>query len=242
MFFARLGCRVPAFCRERRLILKAKRHQRLVGWTVGEDAISSSSRQQQPLCCERLARRSPQKVAVATCRQGGATTSSREVVQDSSRRILFITPHVILKTLRSPRNLTRLPRAVSARPPHSLTRAHVRTRPRSSRSEHNSSQNRYLASPCSHPFYTRKPTLSGRSSLFVQDFHEKALELCGDVHGGVDVVELGALATDLRERLESGVPSKVVFCHNDLQASTWAPCSSCPRPSRLWDASSSVCS
>lgn len=63
----------------------------------------------------------------------------------------FITPHVISKTLRSPRNLTCLPRVVSARPPHSLTRAHLRTRPRSSRSEHNSSQNRYLASPCSHP-------------------------------------------------------------------------------------------
>lgn len=55
----------------------------------------------------------------------------------------------------------------------------------------------------------------------VKDFHEKALEICGDVHGGVDVVELGALAVALRERLESGVHSKVVFCHNDLQASAW---------------------
>lgn len=50
-----------------------------------------------------------------------------------------------------------------------------------------------------------------------QDFHEKALELCGKTHGGVDIVELGELATALRERLESEVPSKVVFCHNDLQ-------------------------
>lgn len=56
-----------------------------------------------------------------------------------------------------------------------------------------------------------------------QDFHGKALELCGNVHGGVDVVELGALAAALRERLEGGVRSKVVFCHNDLQASTWHP-------------------
>ncbi|CAN0194423.1 unnamed protein product, partial [Hapterophycus canaliculatus] len=50
-----------------------------------------------------------------------------------------------------------------------------------------------------------------------QDFHKKALEACGDAYGGVDVVELGELAAALRERLESGVPSKVVFCHNDLQ-------------------------
>lgn len=55
-----------------------------------------------------------------------------------------------------------------------------------------------------------------------QEFHEKALELCGGVHGGVDVVELGELATTLRERLESAfVSDEVVFCHNDLQASTW---------------------
>ncbi len=35
----------------------------------------------------------------------------------------------------------------------------------------------------------------------------------------MDVVELGVLAGALRERLEGGVPSKVVFCHNDLQVS-----------------------
>ncbi|CAM9704225.1 unnamed protein product [Pylaiella littoralis] len=55
----------------------------------------------------------------------------------------------------------------------------------------------------------------------LKEFHEKALELCGGVHGGVDVVELGELATTLRERLESAfVSDEVVFCHNDLQAST----------------------
>ncbi|CAM9210738.1 unnamed protein product [Scytosiphon promiscuus] len=51
----------------------------------------------------------------------------------------------------------------------------------------------------------------------LKDFHQKALELCGKAHGGVDVVELGELAAALRERLEGDVPSKVVFCHNDLQ-------------------------
>ncbi|CBN79735.1 choline/ethanolamine kinase [Ectocarpus siliculosus] len=61
---------------------------------------------------------------------------------------------------------------------------------------------------------SRTPVIFGA----LESFHAKALQLCGDVHGGVDVVELGGLATLLRERLESRVPSKVVFCHNDLQS------------------------
>ncbi|CAM9340075.1 unnamed protein product [Ectocarpus sp. 8 AP-2014] len=64
---------------------------------------------------------------------------------------------------------------------------------------------------------SRTPVIFGA----LETFHAKALQLCGDVHGGVDVVELGGLAASLRERLESRVPSKVVFCHNDLQASTF---------------------
>ncbi|CAN0393256.1 unnamed protein product [Laminaria digitata] len=43
------------------------------------------------------------------------------------------------------------------------------------------------------------------------------MDLCGNVVGGVDVVDLGRLVAELRERLEEGVPSKTVFCHNDLQ-------------------------
>lgn len=41
--------------------------------------------------------------------------------------------------------------------------------------------------------------------------------ICGRVFGGVDVVELGRMVAELRERLEEAVPSKTVFCHNDLQ-------------------------
>lgn len=87
-----------------------------------------------------------------------------------------------------------------------------------------------------HLEYDVTAHISGRLCLCLcgQDFHEKALELCGDVHGGVDVVELGALAAGLRERLESGVPSKVVFCHNDLQASTWAPARHVPVKAIYW--------
>lgn len=33
----------------------------------------------------------------------------------------------------------------------------------------------------------------------------------------MDLVELGEMVAELRERLEQGVPSKTVFCHNDLQ-------------------------
>eukprot|EP00903_Cladosiphon_okamuranus_P017687 g16286.t1 len=51
----------------------------------------------------------------------------------------------------------------------------------------------------------------------LKDFHKKALKLCGNVYGGVDVEELGMLSSGLRERLENEVPSMVVFCHNDLQ-------------------------
>lgn len=43
------------------------------------------------------------------------------------------------------------------------------------------------------------------------------MDVCGDFFGGVDVVELGKMVAELRERLEEGVPSKTVFCHNDLQ-------------------------
>lgn len=71
--------------------------------------------------------------------------------------------------------------------------------------------------------------------MCAQGFHEKALDLCGGVHGGVDVMELGTLAAEMRERLESGVPSKVVFCHNDLQASTWAPSRGSFCPHDLWN-------
>eukprot|EP00904_Undaria_pinnatifida_P013937 jgi/Undpi1/9674/HiC_scaffold_27.g12130.m1 len=52
----------------------------------------------------------------------------------------------------------------------------------------------------------------------LEDFHGKAMDVCGDFFGGVDVVELGKMVAELRERLEEGVPSKTVFCHNDLQS------------------------
>lgn len=51
----------------------------------------------------------------------------------------------------------------------------------------------------------------------VQNLHKKALDLCGPSYGGVDVVDLGRVIVRLRERLETGVSSKKVFCHNDLQ-------------------------
>lgn len=52
----------------------------------------------------------------------------------------------------------------------------------------------------------------------LEDFHGNAIKICGDVFEGVDVVELGRMVAELRERLEKGVSSKTVFCHNDLQS------------------------
>lgn len=51
----------------------------------------------------------------------------------------------------------------------------------------------------------------------LQDFYQKTVDVCGASHGGVDILDLGRLVARLQERLENGVKSKIVFCHNDLQ-------------------------
>ncbi|CAM9342005.1 unnamed protein product [Sphacelaria rigidula] len=61
---------------------------------------------------------------------------------------------------------------------------------------------------------SRTPTIFST----LQDFYQKTVDVCGASHGGVDILDLGRLVARLQERLENGVKSKIVFCHNDLQS------------------------